>query len=1070
VDYHPDRKLLYCSGLLGWGPLVTRGLSVVLADVSPTLDSSGLLSFYFNSSSIKMAPPSKNPFSMSKTGKSTNPPPKRPLKPGEDAFDRDYGAMFAAGALTHRFYITRHDAGLTYKHELVPFLDDPHRVLRPHKVSGELDTDRKWVEGSAAFREKCVEAVEAIGEVESILDKDHMDRLTSTRELLTSVYPELTAKLVRVETKVTDTIQRLYQEKSQLEANMQAERADWMTERSQHENAIGIEKKEISRLERTLTKTQEGWSADKSELEKLLKSERDTWTIEKSQLEKTLRTERDTWTVEKSQLEETLRRDGEAWTAEKSKLEGTMKSERYASRKENTRLHMTITDVKSRWKTEKSQLEESQKSENLAWETKNKQLDEKIRALSTENQSLAKQKSTLENKLQDRREAWDEEKSKLQEDIQDLKEAWAQSKSELREEIKDLNEEKEAWEDDKHELEEKIRKLNDSWGTGKSKLEATIQQFNIEKAAWNEDKSRLDSTIALLTSNNSALVDEGKTLLRENGQLQQSVQDLTVEKNVLAGEKTQLEQSLTDQVDRKLDGLRELNKKQTDMVRDLRVELNGTKEKFVQLTIAHTICAEVKAELDQFKDVHSDCADIRTELEQLKDAHSACAEVKTELDQLKVTHYACANVTQEDFDKLSNSLGEVQAKFETLQASNTSSTRSLERVRAELNFLRFEHSHCRVAPYVSRYESNRPSGVMNPVGSAFELGVEQRAQSSQQSGTSTSLGRNIGESYPTPATPSAPPGRGRGQPIQANQMPETPTPVGRGQQVSHPSQQPTAPPVLGRGQQPGQSFRQSGTTTASVGLGPDQQPSRYSQHTGAPTASVGLGPDQQPSRYSQHTGTPIAPFGHGRGQLLAQSFHSPGTLTPFGRGRGQPSAQYFQSPGTSTSLGLGRGQTPAQSFQSPREFGPGSSGRPTIKFLASGFIADGRRITDVDASMFPKVEAQIVGWEASGFFKRGWAYVSPAGGERCCETRRRNLNRKKCPVPSDPHGNVACKNCIEKGLLCMLIDDKGPVVVPLPPWLRDSSVSEREKTYYYIEGGRLLYQRNLDYRLALQFT
>jgi hypothetical protein len=36
-----------------------------------------LLSFYFNSSSIKMAPPSKNPFSMSKTGKGTNPPPKR---------------------------------------------------------------------------------------------------------------------------------------------------------------------------------------------------------------------------------------------------------------------------------------------------------------------------------------------------------------------------------------------------------------------------------------------------------------------------------------------------------------------------------------------------------------------------------------------------------------------------------------------------------------------------------------------------------------------------------------------------------------------------------------------------------------------------------------------------------------------------------------------------------------------------------------------------------------------------------------------------------------------------------
>jgi hypothetical protein len=174
-------------------------------------------------------------------------------------------------------------------------------------------------------------------------------------------------------------------------------------------------------------------------------------------------------------------------------------------------------------------------------------------------------------------------------------------------------------------------------------------------------------------------------------------------------------------------------------------------------------------------------------------------------------------------------------------------------------------------------------------------------------------------------------------------------------------------------------------------------------------------------------------------------------------GRGQQSAQSFLSPGTSTSLGLGRGQTPALSFQSPRGFGPGPSDHPKVRFLASGFIADGRRITDVDASMFPMVEAQIVEWEASGFFKKGWAFVSPAAGERCCETRKRNLNRKKCPVPSDPHGNVACKNCIEKVLLCMLIDDKGPVVVPLPPWLRDGSVCEKEKAYYYIEGGRLLY-------------
>jgi hypothetical protein len=742
VDYHPDRKLLYCSGLLGWGPLVTRGLSVVLADVSPPLDSSGLLSFYFNSSSIKMAPPSRNPFSLSKTGKSTNPPPKRPLKPGEDAFDRDYGAMFAAGALTHRFYITRHDAGLTYKHELVPFLDDPHRVLRPHKVSGELDTDRKWVEGSAAFRGKCVEAVEAIGEVESILDKDHMDRLTSTRELLTSVYPELTAKLVRVETKVTDTIQRLYQEKTQLEANMQAERADWMTEkdnwrteranwmteRSQHEKTISNEKIEISRLRRTLIKAQKKWNADTSELEKRLESERDTWTVEKSRFEETLRRERGTWTAERAQLEETLRRDGEAWMAEKSQLKETLRRDGEAWTNENSRLHRTI-----------------------------------------------------------------------------------------------------------------------------------------------------------------------------------------------------------------------------------------------------------------------------------------------------------------------------------------------DKVRAELNYLQLTHSQCRATAYVSRYGSNRPSGVLNPVGPAFQLAG---GQSSQQSETSTSLG-------------------------------------------------------LDRGQQVGQSSQQLGIPIASVGLGREQQPSRYSRQSEILTALLEPVRGQQPGLF-QSPGTstcldsPPAPV------QVPYQFLVSGTLeagprvnrasqavinqmaNQITRWDGQAKGTHWSKKGNishrrcveTRRSGLKRDEN-APASEDPNvacrrcvdhgivcvlidkngrsvvvpvpEGDRSPNATPTsgdyymktslgqVRFLASGFIADGRRITDVDASMFPMVEAQIVGWEASGFFKRGWAYVSPAGGERCCETRRRNLNRNKGPVPSDPHGNVACKNCIEKGLLCMLIDGKGPVVVPLPPWLRDGSVSEKEKAYYYIEGGRLLY-------------
>jgi hypothetical protein len=154
---------------------------------------------------------------------------------------------------------------------------------------------------------------------------------------------------------------------------------------------------------------------------------------------------------------------------------------------------------------------------------------------------------------------------------------------------------------------------------------------------------------------------------------------------------------------------------------------------------------------------------------------------------------------------------------------------------------------------------------------------------------------------------------------------------------------------------------------------------------------------------------------------FARSSGHPSTIEIF-----PPHAVLSASPSTfGTSPGLGNmGGAPAPPSTA------GTISRP-YAFLESGLVATGPRSLNVPPGLIAKMDAQIAEWESSPG-KTSWSAVTRASGRRCVQTRRINLNQQKVPIPSDENGTVACHRCVGKRLLCVLVDERGAVILPMP--------------------------------------
>jgi hypothetical protein len=149
-------------------------------------------------------------------------------------------------------------------------------------------------------------------------------------------------------------------------------------------------------------------------------------------------------------------------------------------------------------------------------------------------------------------------------------------------------------------------------------------------------------------------------------------------------------------------------------------------------------------------------------------------------------------------------------------------------------------------------------------------------------------------------------------------------------------------------------------------------------------------------------------------------------------------------------------QQPAGQFGGPPAFGnmannpqPNQFGGPLrgYNFLISGRLGEGQLTQNVAAELFAKMEAQISAWN-SQIGKPSWSVPSSSSAARCVDTRRAGLSAAKAPPANDPHEAIACRRCIGKKQLCVLIGLRGPVIVPLPHSERSANLTLLDQGYY----------------------
>jgi hypothetical protein len=232
--------------------------------------------------------------------------------------------------------------------------------------------------------------------------------------------------------------------------------------------------------------------------------------------------------------------------------------------------------------------------------------------------------------------------------------------------------------------------------------------------------------------------------------------------------------------------------------------------------------------------------------------------------------------------------------------------------------------------------------------------------------------------------------------------------------------------------------------------------------------SSGLGPFRVPPRPGQ-----VAAQGS---NLRVSTSPSPGSgyTSPYARdGTPSPSGQ-GPSPATSGHEGQsqcspaagtsGQGvrrrpsmttRTSGQRAQHQSPTTAGTSGPPpqqptqSYTFLVSGDLVTGQRTLAVDPSLFQMMNAQIARWESRPDHV-DWSRPTKLSHKRCADTRVFKVSNARNP-PASENPNVACSDCVKKRVLCTLVGDEGPVVVPLPLSERSPGATPTNGEYYVKE-------------------
>jgi hypothetical protein len=144
-----------------------------------------------------------------------------------------------------------------------------------------------------------------------------------------------------------------------------------------------------------------------------------------------------------------------------------------------------------------------------------------------------------------------------------------------------------------------------------------------------------------------------------------------------------------------------------------------------------------------------------------------------------------------------------------------------------------------------------------------------------------------------------------------------------------------------------------------------------------------------------------------------------------------PQAQFSPAPGTSPIV--------ASSPSVPQA-------APGFSFLVSGSLATGPRTLAVNPQVLQEMHAQVQRWATTA--RSEWNSGGLASHKRCVDTRIvSRLSLRRNPPASD-NPNEACRICVNRRLLCVLIGDHGPVVVPLPLADRSPGASPMQGDYY----------------------
>jgi hypothetical protein len=95
------------------------------------------------------------------------------------------------------------------------------------------------------------------------------------------------------------------------------------------------------------------------------------------------------------------------------------------------------------------------------------------------------------------------------------------------------------------------------------------------------------------------------------------------------------------------------------------------------------------------------------------------------------------------------------------------------------------------------------------------------------------------------------------------------------------------------------------------------------------------------------------------------------------------------------------------------------------------------------------MNAQIARWESRPDHV-DWSRPTKLSHKRCADTRVFKVSNARNP-PASENPNVACSDCVKKRVLCTLVGDEGPVVVPLPLSERSPGATPTNGEYYVKE-------------------